>query len=63
MSEEYKFQMKRFVKAISPSYVRKGYRYLKMHGMKQFVVRLGERFSERDMGYETWFTLNRATEE
>lgn len=63
MSEEYKFQMKRFVKAISPSYVRKGYRYLKMHGMKQFVVRLGERFSERDMGYETWFALNRATEE
>lgn len=63
MSEEYKFQMKRFVKSISPSYVRKGYRYLKMHGMKQFVVRLGERFSERDMEYSTWFALNRATEE
>lgn len=63
MSEEYKFQMKRFVKSISPSYVRKGYRYLKMHGVKQFVVRLGERFSERDMEYSTWFALNRATEE
>lgn len=63
MCEEYKFQMKRFVKSISPSYVRKGYRYLKMHGVKQFVVRLGERFSERDMEYSTWFALNRATEE
>ncbi len=63
MSEEYKFQMKRFVRSISPSYVRKGYRYLKMHGVKQFVIRLGERFNERDMEYSTWFALNRATEE
>lgn len=62
MSEEYKVAAGRLLKAVSPAYLKKGYRYLKKHGAKQFVIRLAERFSEQDIDYGTWFDLNRAPE-
>lgn len=51
------------LKVVSPAYIKKGYRYLKRHGMKQFVIRLLERFQDSDIDYETWYGLNRAKEE
>lgn len=62
MSEEYKVAAGRMIKAVSPAYLKKGYRYLKKHGAKQFMIRLAERFSEQDIDYGTWFDLNRAPE-
>lgn len=61
-SEEYKTHWGGIVKSISPAYIKKGYRYLKRHGMKQFLIRLTERFQQQDIDYETWFRLNRASE-
>ena len=61
-SEEYNTQWMKMIGSISPAYIRKGYRYLKRHGMKQFVIRLTERFQTQDIDYGTWFQLNKATE-
>ena len=61
-SGEYNTQWMKMIGSISPAYIRKGYRYLKRHGMKQFVIRLTERFQTQDIDYGTWFQLNKATE-
>lgn len=61
-NREYHMQWGSLFKAFSPAYIKKGYRYLKRHGWKQFLVRLTERFQPQDINYETWFSLNRATE-
>lgn len=60
--KEYRIHLGRLLGAVSPAYIKKGYRYLKRHGMKQFLIRLTERFVQEDIKYETWFSLNRATE-
>lgn len=60
--DEYKTQWGQMARAVSPAYIRKGIRYLKRHGMKQFLIRLLERFQTQDIDYGTWFKLNRATE-
>ncbi len=59
---EYHMQMGRLAKAVSPAYIKKAYRYLKRHGLKQFLIRLTERFSAQDIDYGEWFALNRADE-
>ena len=59
---EYRTQWGNVFRSISPAYIKKGYRYLKRHGMKQFLIRLTERFQQEDIDYETWFQLNKATE-
>lgn len=61
-NREYHMQWGRLFMAFSPAYIKKGYRYLKRHGWKQFLIRLTERFQPQDINYETWFSLNRATE-
>lgn len=63
MEEEYKVQWGKLLGAFSPEHVKKGIRYLKRHGLKQFTVRLFERFQSQDIDYETWFALNKATEQ
>ena len=60
--KEYGTQWGKMITSISPAYIKKGYRYLKRHGMKQFLIRLTERFQQEDIDYETWFGLNKATE-
>ena len=60
--KEYSTQWGKVFRSISPAYIKKGYRYLKRHGMKQFLIRLTERFQQEDIDYETWFGLNRASE-
>lgn len=61
-NKEYHMQWGNLFRAFSPVYLKKGYRYLKRHGWKQFLVRLTERFQPQDINYETWFSLNKATE-
>lgn len=61
-NREYRMQWGRLLKAFSPAYLKKGYRYLKRHGWKQFFIRLTERFQPQDIDYETWFSLNRAAQ-
>ena len=60
--KEYGTQWGKMITSLSPAYIKKGYRYLKRHGMKQFLIRLTERFQQEDIDYETWFGLNKATE-
>lgn len=60
--KEYHMQWSRLLKAVSPAYIKKGYRYLKRHGWKQFFIRLTERFQPEDINYETWFALHKASE-
>lgn len=60
--KEYGTQWGKMITSISPAYIKKGYRYLKRHGMKQFLIRLTERFQQEDIDYDTWFGLNKATE-
>ena len=60
--KEYGTQWGKMITSISPAYIKKGCRYLKRHGMKQFLIRLTERFQQEDIDYETWFGLNKATE-
>ena len=61
-NEEYRTQWGSMLANVSPAYIKKGYLYLKRHGMKQFLIRLAERYQSADMDYETWFALNRASE-
>lgn len=62
-TKEYRIQPGRLVKAISPAYIKKGCRYLKRHGAKQFFIRLTERFLPEDISYGEWFEHRRAAEE
>ena len=60
---EYGVQWGRLFGAISIEHIKKGMRYLERHGLKQFLIRLIERFQSQDIDYETWFALNKATEQ
>lgn len=60
-NREYHLHIAGLLAAVSPAYIKKGYRYLKRHGWKQFLIRLTERFQKEDIDYETWFSLNRAS--
>ena len=58
--KEYDVQWGRLFGALSPEHIKKGFRYMKRHGVKQFTVRLFERFQSQDIDYEMWFALNKA---
>ena len=60
--KEYGVQWGRLLGAFSVEHIKKGYRYLKRHGLKQFLIRLIERFQSQDIDYETWFGLNKVPE-
>ena len=60
--KEYGVQWGRLLGAFSVEHIKKGYRYLKRHGFKQFLIRLIERFQSQDIDYETWFGLNKVPE-
>lgn len=46
-----KIQWDRFVKKLSPYTVQKGLRYLKHYGLKEFWIRLHERFEPEEVPY------------
>lgn len=52
-----------FAKKLKPYYIKKGLRYLKHFGVKEFMVRLAERTEPEDVPYDPWFQSHRATEE
>ena len=62
-NKEYRVRWGQLIGALSPEHIKKGYRYLQRHGVKQFLIRLIERFQSQDIDYETWFALNKATEQ
>ncbi len=45
----------RLVKKLSPYTIQKGLRYLKHYGLKEFWVRLNERFEPEEIPYEGWY--------
>lgn len=61
-NRDYHLHVGRLLKAVSPAYIKKAFRYLKRHGFKQFLIRLTERFQGSDIDYGTWFSQNRVTE-
>lgn len=50
-------------KKLKPYYIKKGLRYLKHFGVKEFMVRLAERTEPEDVPYHPWFESRRASEE
>lgn len=48
---------------ITFSKVKKGLRYLKHYGFKEFIVRLQEKMESENVPYEPWYEKHRATEE
>ncbi len=52
-----------FVRKLKPYYIKKGIRYLKHFGVKEFMVRLAERTEPEDVPYNPWFESRRATPE
>ena len=58
-----KIQWDRFVKKLSPYTVQKGLRYLKHYGLKEFWIRLHERFEPEEVPYGPWNEAYQPTEE
>ena len=52
----------RYLKKIKPYTIKKGFRYLKHYGPKEFWVRLCERMEPEEVPYGPWFTSHRPTE-
>ena len=57
-----KIQWDRLVKKLSPYTVQKGLRYLKHYGLKEFWIRLHERFEPEEVPYGPWYEAYRPTE-
>ena len=53
----------RLFRKLSPYTIRKGWRYLKHYGPKEFWVRLHERFEPEEVPYGPWYEAYRPTEE
>ena len=62
-----KIQWRKILKKLSPYTIQKGFRYLKHYGIKEFWIRLHERFEPEEVPYGPWYeayvpdeeTLNR----
>ena len=50
-----KIQWDRLLKKLSPYTVQKGLRYLKHYGLKEFWIRLHERFEPEEVPYGPWY--------
>lgn len=50
-----KIQWGRLLKKLSPYTIQKGFRYLKHYGLKEFWVRLQERFEPEEVPYGPWY--------
>ena len=52
----------RYLKKIKPYTIKKGFRYLKHYGPKEFWVRLCERMEPEEVPYGPWFESHKPTE-
>ena len=50
-----RIQWGRMVKKLNPYTIRKGFRYLKHYGPKEFWIRLHERFEPEEVPYGPWY--------
>lgn len=53
----------RLFRKLSPYTIQKGIRYLKHYGLKEFWVRLGERFEPEEVPYGPWYEKYRPSKE
>lgn len=51
-----------YIKKIKPYNIKKGIRYLKHFGLKEFMVRLGERMEPEEVPYGPWYEAYKPTE-
>lgn len=58
-----KLEWGRILRKLSPYTIQKGYRYLKHYGLKEFWIRLHERFEPEEVPYGPWYEAYRPTEE
>lgn len=58
-----KLEWGRMLKKLSPYTIQKGYRYLKHYGLKEFWIRLHERFEPEEVPYGPWYEAYRPTDE
>lgn len=56
-------QWGRLLKKLSPYTIQKGFRYLKHYGLREFWIRLQERFEPEEVPYGPWYEEYRPTEE
>lgn len=53
----------RFIKKLKPYNIKKGFRYLKHYGLKEFMVRLQERIEPEEVPYGPWYEKHKRTEQ
>ena len=53
----------RFIKKLKPYNIKKGFRYLKHYGLKEFMVRLQERMEPDEVPYGPWYEKHKRTEQ
>lgn len=53
----------RFIKKLKPYNIKKGFRYLKHYGLKEFMVRLQERMEPEEVPYGPWYEKHKRTEQ
>lgn len=53
----------RFIKKLKPYNIKKGFRYLKHYGLKEFLVRLQERMEPEEVPYDPWYEKHKRTEQ
>ena len=58
-----KIQWTKMFRKLSPYTIRKGFRYMKHYGPKEFWIRLHERFEPEEVPYGTWYRAYIPTEE
>ena len=61
--DTYKMNWIKMIKKLSPYNIKKGILYLKHYGVKEFWIRLTERFQTDDVDYEEWYRNHRVTED
>lgn len=58
-----KIQWTKMFRKLSPYTIRKGFRYMKHYGPKEFWIRLHERFEPEEVPYGPWYRAYIPTEE
>ena len=58
-----KIQWTKMFRKLSPYTIRKGFRYMKHYGLKEFWIRLHERFEPEEVPYGPWYRAYIPTEE
>lgn len=59
----YKLDFFKLIKKLSPYNIKKGFLYLRHFGLKEFWIRLTERFQADEIDYEAWYNNHKRTNE